>query len=91
MVSVPKKGNLTTTCHFLTYFSDKRYLQGVTGEVNHGEMLMVMGPSGCGKSTFLHTLAGRAEYGKTEGRVYINGKEGSIQGYKEFIGFVPRK
>lgn len=51
---------------------------------------MVMGPSGCGKSTFLHTLAGKAPYGVTEGQVLINGKAENIQAYREVIGFVPR-
>lgn len=55
-----------------------------------GQMMIVMGPSGCGKSTFIHTLAARASYGETKGKVYINGREENIQAYKELIGFVPR-
>lgn len=51
-----------------------------------------MGPSGCGKSSFLHTLAGRAFYGKTSGKIYVNGDEvTNIRAYKEHIGFVPRE
>lgn len=39
----------------------------------------------------MHTLAGKAQYGISEGQVFINGQPGNIQAYREVIGFVPRK
>ena len=41
----------------------KVLLQGVTGEVNAGEVTAVLGPSGAGKTTFLNVLCGKAYYG----------------------------
>ncbi|CAB4034314.1 ABC transporter G family member 24, partial [Paramuricea clavata] len=69
----------------------KVLLQGVTGEINAGEVTAVLGPSGAGKTTFLNVLCGKAYYGDAGGRIKINGKKVSgIQDYKSLTGFVPQ-
>ncbi len=39
-------------------FGEKRALQGVSFQVNRGDIVAVLGPSGCGKSTLLNVIAG---------------------------------
>jgi ABC-type multidrug transport system ATPase subunit/Ca2+-binding EF-hand superfamily protein len=70
--------------------TNKRVLNGVSGEFDHSQLIAVMGPSGAGKSTFLNTLCGRAFYGEKFGKVFINGKEDSIENHGEMVGFVPQ-
>jgi ABC-type multidrug transport system ATPase subunit len=54
-------------------------------------MTAVMGGSGSGKSSLLNALCGRAFYGKTTGKVFINGNESKIENHKSSIGFVPQE
>ncbi|CAM6061208.1 unnamed protein product [Sphagnum tenellum] len=70
--------------------SGKKILSNVTGMLKPGRIMAVMGPSGAGKTTFLNALAGKATQSRTTGTVLINGKPGSIQSYKQIIGFVPQ-
>ena len=64
--------------------SNREVLSGVTGSIYAGRLTAVMGPSGSGKTTFLTTLAGRAHYGRQEGRIFLNGKPGSVAGLRKF-------
>jgi ABC-type multidrug transport system ATPase subunit len=70
----------------------KKVLEGVTGQFRHGRLVAVMGPSGAGKSTLLTTLAGKAAYGKTLGRVFLNEMEapGGLSEISHATGFVPQ-
>ncbi|KAJ7295013.1 hypothetical protein O6H91_Y217800 [Diphasiastrum complanatum] len=70
--------------------SRNKILCNVTGKLSPGEITAIMGPSGAGKTTFLNAVAGKTTQSHTSGRVYINGKEGSIQSYRKIIGFVPQ-
>src|SRR3989338_8635674 len=66
-------------------------MSGVTGSIEHGKLTAVMGVSGAGKSTFISTLAGRAYYGTTVGKIFVNGKAvHSLNRFKNRIGFVPQ-
>jgi sn-glycerol 3-phosphate transport system ATP-binding protein len=47
-------------------------IHGVSCEIAHGELVVVVGPSGCGKSTLLRMVAGLEEV--TSGEVAIGGR-----------------
>jgi ABC-type multidrug transport system ATPase subunit len=46
-----------------------------------------MGQSGGGKSTFLNVLTGKAGYGETKGKIYINGSNAKITDFRNQVGF----
>jgi len=45
---------------------------------------------GIGKTSLLNALCGRAFYGRTEGKVIINGQEASLESIQSSTGFVPQ-
>jgi len=53
----------------------KAILNGLTLEVQPGQVHAIMGPNGSGKSTLAHVLAGREGYEVTEGAVTYQGKD----------------
>jgi Fe-S cluster assembly ATP-binding protein len=54
---------------------DKKVLNGLSLEVNRGEVHAIMGPNGSGKSTLAHVLAGRPGYTISQGSVTYDGKD----------------
>ena len=48
-----------------------------------------MGPSGAGKTTFLSVLMGKAK--RSDGSLFINGKENEMSKFKKVIGYVPQE
>ena len=53
--------------------ADKAILNGLSLQVNAGEVHAIMGPNGAGKSTLAYTLGGRPGYEVTGGSVSLNG------------------
>ncbi len=53
----------------------RQILNGVTLEVNSGEVHALMGPNGSGKSTLSHALMAHPEYEVTGGSVTLDGEE----------------
>ncbi|MGH2454443.1 MAG: ABC transporter ATP-binding protein [bacterium] len=54
------------------HFGEVRAVDGVTLEVNEGELLVLLGPSGCGKTTLMRMIAGLET--PTAGEIYIAGE-----------------
>jgi Fe-S cluster assembly ATP-binding protein len=52
----------------------KEILNGLTLNVNKGEVHAIMGPNGTGKSTLAYTLMGHPNYEVTEGEVLLKGQ-----------------
>jgi sulfonate transport system ATP-binding protein len=67
-----------------TYPNGVRALDGVTVDVNPGEVLAVVGGSGCGKSTLLRAISGLDT--PSQGRVVLDGVE--IVAPQEKIGII---
>ena len=55
------------------HFNDLQVLNGITEQINDGEVVVVIGPSGSGKSTFLRCLTLLEE--PTAGQVFIDGQQ----------------
>lgn len=53
-------------------FKDLKVLQGVTIDINKGDVVAIIGPSGCGKSTFLRCL--NMLETPTVGQIVLNGE-----------------
>jgi len=53
----------------------KAILKGITLSIPAGEVHAVMGPNGSGKSTLSYTLAGRAGYEITRGKILYRGED----------------
>src|SRR5262245_44240943 len=54
---------------------DRPILNGLNLTVEKGQVAAIMGPNGSGKSTLAHVLAGKDDYGITEGQVLFNGED----------------
>ena len=54
--SVEKKEVLVSVKNLHKRFKSLKVLQGITIDINKGDVVAVIGPSGCGKSTFLRCL-----------------------------------
>ena len=71
------------------YYGTSRGIEDVTLKINKGDIYGFIGPNGAGKSTTLRTIMGLIN--KTDGEIYINGKEADINDLemKKSIGYLP--
>ncbi len=68
-------------------FGETRAVDGVTLDVEKGELFFLLGPSGCGKSTFLRTIAGF--YQPDTGELYFDDRlVNNLPPHKRNIGMV---
>ncbi|PIE12967.1 MAG: sn-glycerol-3-phosphate ABC transporter ATP-binding protein UgpC [Rhodobacterales bacterium] len=58
--------------NLLKAYGDVEVLHGVNGDIEDGELVVIVGPSGCGKSTLLRMIAGLETV--SGGEVYIDDK-----------------
>lgn len=63
------------------WYGKLHVLKGISLEVTHGEVVVLIGPSGSGKSTLLRTLNGLEEI--QDGRIVVNGVE--LKGQKSLV------
>ncbi len=54
---------------------DEKILNGLSLEINAGEIHAIMGPNGSGKSTLSYVLSGREDYDVSKGSVLLDSKE----------------
>ena len=70
-------------------YTDKKLIQGMTGYIRPGEMVLVLGRPGAGCTTFLQAISGRLPKGLVQtGNVLINGRA-DLSLYNQQINFVP--
>lgn len=55
------------------HFNDKKILNSINMEINHGELVVLIGPSGCGKTTTLKMINKLLE--PDSGKISINGSD----------------
>ena len=73
------------------YYGDLHAVNGISLEIEPGEIFSLLGPNGAGKSTTISVIAGLLQ--PTEGKVEIMGYSVSkeTQQAKKFIGVVPQE
>lgn len=70
------------------YFGSVRAVDGVTLEVQPGEIFGLVGPDGAGKTTLIRLLTGVLTPGA--GEIEVMGRR-NLEGIKEHIGYIPQK
>ena len=76
-------------------FGTKKVLNGVNMEIKKGEWVGLTGDSGSGKSTLLDIVSGLVTPSSGEieidrRKVYVHGKGGKVNDWKQIIGYVPQ-
>ena len=57
-----------------SYYGESYIVQGVSFNVNEGEILALLGRNGAGKTSTLRTIARMDDPGLTEGEIWLNGQ-----------------
>src|SRR4051812_7477977 len=66
-------------------------LEGISFNINRGELVCVMGASGCGKSTLMKVLAGQLQ--PSGGQVILNGQSlyPNLDTLKRYLSYIPQE
>ena len=72
-VKPPRGATMLRVENLSKHFGGIRAVDGVSFEVNEGEILGIIGPNGCGKSTLFNCILGQLQ--PTDGRVSLDGEE----------------
>mmetsp|Transcript_26825 Transcript_26825/g.43807 ORF Transcript_26825/g.43807 Transcript_26825/m.43807 type:complete len:755 (+) Transcript_26825:191-2455(+) len=67
---------------------DKAILKDVSGVFQPGRFTAILGASGAGKTSLLNVLAGRAQGGKVNGDILINGEKATMSTMRRISAFV---
>ena len=72
-VKPPRGATMLRVENLSKHFGGIRAVDGVSFEVNEGEILGIIGPNGCGKSTLFNCILGQLQ--PTDGRVSLDGED----------------
>lgn len=83
--------NLMNVRHLTKCFNEIKVLDGISFDVNQGEVLCILGPNGAGKSTTINILT--AALGADGGEIIWSGKpiRNQLRAYKQSLGIVPQE
>ncbi len=63
-------------------------VNGISFELNRGEVLALLGPNGAGKTSIIKSIVGILDY---EGRIEIDGVDARKKEAKNLFGYVPEE
>jgi ABC-2 type transport system ATP-binding protein len=82
--------NLLMVSNLTKSFKEQNVLNGISFNVQQGEILCILGPNGAGKSTTINILT--AALGRSGGEILFRGKPvgQQLRQYKQVVGIVPQ-
>ena len=72
-MNVNIKQNILNTENLIKKYNNKNVVDGVSININKGEVVGLLGPNGAGKTTTFYMITGMID--PTAGRVYLNNKD----------------
>jgi len=81
---------ILTVSNLTKHFKDQQVLNGISFDVQRGEILCILGPNGAGKSTTINILTGALV--RSGGEITYKGKpvDRQLRQYKQMLGIVPQ-